>query len=136
MAKPSIIFLFTILLIIAIREGFIIKWALNNHPTKLSKIWHSLGMILRASIVGVILFYVYPDWKQMILVGLFGLNWAWTIYDASINIINGWPIWYVGKSSQIENIFNGRKERVLWVLKAIAFLVTIVYVVLYFTILN
>ena len=133
MTKPSIILLFIVLLIIAIREGFIIKWALNNHPTKLSKIWHSLGMILRASIVGVILFYVYPDWKQMILVGLFGLNWAWTVYDASINIINGWPIWYVGKTSQIENIFQWR---ILWILKALTFLVTVIYVILYFTILN
>ena len=69
----------------------------------------------------------------MILVGLFGLNWAWTIYDASINIINGWPIWYVGKTSQIENIFQWR---ILWILKALTFLVTVIYVILYFTILN
>ena len=133
MTKPSIILLFIVLLIIAIREGFIIKWALNNHPTKLSKIWHSLGMMLRVSVVGIILFYTYPDWRQMILVGLFGLNWAWTIYDASINIINGWPIWYVGKTSQIENIFQWR---ILWILKALTFLVTVIYVILYFTILN
>ena len=133
MTKSSIIFLFAILLIIAIREGFILKWALNNRPVKLSKVWHSLGMVLRASIVGVILFYTYPDWKQMILIGLFGLNWAWTIYDASINVINGWPIWYVGKTSQIENIFQWR---ILWILKALTFLVTVIYVILYFTILN
>ena len=133
MTKPSIILLFIVLLIIAIREGFIIKWALNNHPTKLSKIWHSLGMMLRVSVVGIILFYTYPDWRQMILVGLFGLNWAWTIYDASINIINGWPIWYVGKTSQIENIFQWR---ILWILKALTFLVTVIYVILYFTILS
>ena len=133
MTKPSIIFLFAILLIIAIREGFILKWALNNRSAKLSKIWHSLGMMLRVSVVGIILFYTYPDWRQMILVGLFGLNWAWTIYDASINIINGWPIWYVGKTSQIENIFQWR---ILWILKALTFLVTVIYVILYFTILN
>ena len=133
MTRPSIIFLFIVLLIIAIREGLILKWVLNNRSAKLSKIWHSLGMMLRVSVVGIILFYTYPDWRQMILVGLFGLNWAWTIYDASINIINGWPIWYVGKTSQKENIFQWR---ILWILKALTFLVTVIYVILYFTILN
>ena len=133
MTRPSIIFLFIVLLIIAIREGLILKWVLNNRSAKLSKIWHSLGMMLRVSVVGIILFYTYPDWRQMILVGLFGLNWAWTIYDASINIINGWPIWYVGKTSQIENIFQWR---ILWILKVLTFLVTVIYAILYFTILN
>lgn len=116
---------FIILLLIAIREGVVLKWALNAHPKNLSKIWHELGMFVRGSIAALVIYFSYPDWKLMILIGLLCLNWGWTLYDACINVINGWKIWYTG-SSEID-----KWGKTTFILKGIIFIITIVYFILY-----
>lgn len=127
----TIFILFIIILIMSLREGVVLKWTLNGHPAKLSSIWHSLGMTLRALIVLFAIYQLFPNWQDMILAGLLGLNWTWTIYDLCINWINEWKLWYTGKTSDIEVKL---KSKIIWILKAILFVITIIYIIIYYTI--
>lgn len=123
------LFLFFLMLLIAVREGYVLRWALNGRPEKESKIWHSLGSVMRAIPLVMVIYYAYPDWRMIVFVTLLWANWAWTVYDAAINLINGWPIYYQGKSSATEKIF---KKQLIWTGKALLFIGTILFTVFYF----
>ena len=124
-----ILFIFILLVIIGIREGYMIRWALNGHPVKDSNIWHKLGGVLRIIPALIIAYAIWPDWKGIILAGLLWANWAWTLYDVCINIINHWPMYYQGQSSLSEKVL---KKRLIWIGKGLLFSGTIVYVLYYF----
>lgn len=117
------------MLVIAIREGFLLKWALNNRPEDLSKLWHRLGSVMRALPLVLILWFVWGQWMLMGLIALFWANWAWSVYDLAINIINDWRWFGSGKTSGVEKTFN---VRLIWIGKGILFIGTVVFSFFYF----
>lgn len=124
-----ILFLFILMIVISLREGFVIRWALNGHREKDSDIWHALGGVMRVIPALVLVYAIWPDWMTIILIVLLWSNWAWTVYDAAINLINGWPIYYQGKSSYTEKIII---KQLIWMGKAVLLLVTVAYSLFYF----
>ena len=102
----------------AVWNGLVIKWYLSKEQ-KWSKCWHGLGFIIRAIPIALI----YPNWLWILLY----INIAWTVYDMTINIINGWPVFYIGQTSQFDRIFG----KWLYVCKAVLLVCTVV-VIFYF----
>jgi len=121
--------LFILMLTIAIREGYVLKWALDNRPKDLSGLWHGLGAVMRALPLALAVMYIWGDWWLIGLITLFWANWAWTVYDLAINIINDWPWFYTGKTSQTETVF---KARLIWIGKGLLFIGTVIYTLIYF----
>ena len=105
----------------AIWNGLVIKWYLSRKQIY-STLWHGVGFIIRA--LPVLL--IYPNWLWI----LFYLNVAWTVYDMIINMVNGWNLFYIGKTSQFDKIFG----KWLYICKAVLLVTTIIVLIYKFSI--
>jgi len=128
-----IIILILFMFVISLREGFVLRWELNGHQRLDSNIWHALGAIMRLFPLAITIWAMWPGWKEIVLASLIWANLAWTIYDMTINIVNGWPIFYKGKTSISEKLIT---NTLILIGKGLLFAVTIVYVLYYFNMIN
>lgn len=119
-----IAFLFIILM--SMWNGFVIRWdwATGEDKKKLSTIWHIIGFGIRALPLIPAWWFFWGQWYDLILVTLLYFNFSWTIFDATIALIFGKPIWFTGNTAKID-----RAGKIGWVLKGILFLATVTYVI-------
>ena len=122
MRQKSVIVTSFIAALFALWNGLVIKWYLTKDQ-KYSKYWHVVGYFIRA----IPLYYIYPNILWMLIY----TNIAWTLYDMIINLINGWNLFYIGKTSTTEKLFG----KLTLIGKAILLTGTIVYLVKIFIIL-
>ena len=117
MKQKSVIVTSTLAALFALWNGLVIKWYLTKDQ-KYSTYWHIVGYFIRA----IPLYYIYPNILWMLIY----INIAWTLYDMVINKINGWNLFYIGKTSTTEKIFG----KLTLIGKAILLLLTLIYILI------
>ena len=117
MKQKSVIVTSTLAALFALWNGLVIKWYLTKDQ-KYSTYWHIVGYFIRA----IPLYYIYPNILWMLIYA----NIAWTLYDMVINKINGWNLFYIGKTSTTEKIFG----KLTLIGKAILLLLTLIYILI------
>lgn len=110
------IILLIISFLFALWNGLVIKWHLSKEQIY-STLWHGVGFIIRA--LPVLL--IYPNWLWILLY----LNVAWTVYDMIINLVNGWPVFYIGQTSTFDRIFG----KWLYICKVVLLVTTIIILI-------
>ena len=102
-------------LLFALWNGLTIRWKLTG---KGSPAWHAAGWVIRAvPIIGL-----WPDWLLMLLY----VNLAWTVYDVIINLVNGWPVFFIGSTSWIDRNLG----KWLYICKGLILILTIIVLLL------
>ena len=89
------ILLFSVIALIALWNGYVIRWFLTKDE-KYSKIWHGIGFMVRALLCATL--YLQAG----LLLALIAAFVCWLPYNVIINLVNKWPMFYVGKSSKID----------------------------------
>ena len=94
------------ILLIAIWNGYVIQWAHAGGADreKYSKIWHSLGLVIRGLIIAMLIVGLYPDIKEMLKAVLLLIPATHFIYNSIINIITG-KNWYYISNSGLDKFF-------------------------------
>jgi hypothetical protein len=114
MNLEAVISLLIALLLIAVREGLVLKDKLDGKDSPFeSKWWHRLGGWSRGFIVLAIFLlvqekYWYKDWQLYVWTAAAVID-AWPWYNIAINLINGWKLWYLsdnGIDKWIKKVFN------------------------------
>lgn len=103
-----------IILLFAVWNGLAIRW---QQTGKGSALWHAVGFAVR----GLLIVPFLGDW----LILLIALNVSWTAYDMIINLVNGWTLFYYGKTSWIDRNLGK------WILvcKIMLLLFTVFYII-------
>ena len=73
-----------IVILFAVWNGLVIRWKLTGNG---SDLWHAVGFVIRILPV----FLVWDNYTIFLLY----FNFAWTVYDMIINLINGWNLFYI-----------------------------------------
>ena len=115
MKQKSVIVTSTLAALFALWNSLVIKWYLTKDQ-KYSTYWHIVGYFIRA----IPLYYIYPN----ILWILIYTNIAWTLYDMIIYKVNGWNLFYIGKTSTTEKLFG----KLTLIGKAILLILTLIYI--------
>lgn len=89
------IIVFCIIVLVAVWNGYVIRWKLTGKQ-KYSNIWHVVGFFVRLCLVAVV--YINSGWLIALGAGFI----CWLPYNIIINIVNKWPIFYIGKTSKID----------------------------------
>ena len=105
-----------IIILFSLWNGYFIRWQ-QTKDIKYSKIWHSLGFIIR--VLPVI--ELYPNYELLLIY----LNLAWTFYDISINLIIKQSMFYTGTTSWFDKTFG----KYLFIPKTILLILTIYYLI-------
>lgn len=127
----DIIYTFVMILLITSKEGYQVAWGETTDPDKrksLSKIWHFLGFLTRATILVVLVIQYWANYKLITLLLLIYLNFAYTLYDGWIALRLGESFWYEGKTAETDKIFS---QKVQTIFKIILLVLTICYTVYY-----
>ena len=111
----NLLILSLIVILFSIWNGLVIKWYLTKDQ-KYSKYWHIVGYLIRA----IPLYYIYPNITWILIY----TNIAWTLYDMIINKVNGWNLFYIGKTSITEKLFG----KLTLIGKAILLILTLIYI--------
>ena len=93
------ILLFTVIALIALWNAYVIKWFLTKDE-KFSKVWHGIGFMVRALLCATL--YLQAG----LLLASIAAFVCWLPYNIIINIINRWPVFYVGKTSMIDKLIR------------------------------
>ena len=91
--------IFLSIALIALWNGYVIRWFLTKDE-KYSRIWHSIGFMVRALLCATL--YLQAG----LLLASIAAFVCWLPYNIIINIINRWPVFYVGKTSMIDKLIR------------------------------
>ena len=105
----------SIILLFAVWNGLVIRWKLTGNG---SDLWHAVGFVIRIMPV----FLIWDNYTVFLLY----FNFAWTVYDMIINLINGWNLFYIGKTSTTEKLFG----KLTLIGKAILLILTLIYILI------
>ena len=113
--------IFTGLMLLAFMHGYFIADRLNYQEKRANwmKNWHGLSFIIRALVMAGYFFSTYHLFNSLLFIIA-----GWHLYDIIINRLNGWPAFYIGKTSETEKKYG----KLIWLGKAavlIAFIITI-----------
>ena len=93
------ILLFSVIALVALWNGYVIKWFLTKDE-KYSRIWHGIGFMVRALLCATL--YLQAG----LLLASIAAFVCWLPYNIIINVVNRWPIFYVGKTSIIDKLIR------------------------------
>lgn len=100
----EIIIIGLIIILTAVWNGMVIKWGLEQDKQKvahISRYWHMVGFIIRGSLVGL----VYLLTSDYLYTGIAAFV-CWLPYNWIINLINGWKLFYIGRTSTIDKLIR------------------------------
>ena len=112
----NLLIVLLIAVLFALWNGLVIKWYLTKDQ-KYSTYWHIVGYFIRA----IPLYYIYPNILWMLIY----TNIACTLYDMVINKINGWNLFYIGKTSTFDSVFG----KWLYICKVVLLVTTIIILI-------
>ena len=128
MKTIEIIYVFIIIILVVIKEGYQVQWGLSTDKKTLSGIWHFLGGLTRAFIPLILIPVFFPDYKLITVLLLCYCNLAYTLYDGWIAIRLGENFWYEGATAKFDKIFS---QKVQTIFKIILFALTIGMIIFY-----
>jgi len=104
-----IVFIFVYFFLDALHDSSMQKWRAAKtvqEIEKYSKKWHLVDSIIKGTVGGLLCYLIWgisllslQFWALFIIV-----RWIW--FDAALNILNGLPIQYVGKTAFLDKLFK------------------------------
>jgi len=83
------------IILISLWNGYVIRWK-HTGVKKYSTIWHIIGFFVRLCLVAII--YIQSGWLWALIGGFI----CWIPYNMLINVVNKWPVFYIGTTSKID----------------------------------